>query len=103
MNNKWQPLRQHPYWQHNLNHQGHINHWYHHPHPNPMPAWNRRVSIEEAMNIALEQVPGQVVKIELEQEHGILVYEVDIITAQGAKYKVEVDVNTGGVVNIELD
>ncbi|MDY0396164.1 PepSY domain-containing protein [Virgibacillus halophilus] len=63
----------------------------------------RRVTIEEAMHTALQQVPGQVIKIELDTEHGIQVYEVDIVTAQGVKYEVNVAVDTGEIVNIELD
>src|SRR5690625_5605731 len=39
-------------------------------------------------------VPGQVVKVELEHEQGILVYEVEILTQQGVKYEVAVDVNS---------
>jgi uncharacterized membrane protein YkoI len=66
-------------------------------------AFYREVTIVEAMNIALQQVPGQVVKIELGTEKGIRVYEVDIITAQGIKYEVSVDVNTGGIVEVEMD
>ena len=55
------------------------------------------------MRIAQEQVPGQVVKVELDTENGLLVYEVDILTSQGIKYEVTVDVNTGGIVEIDLD
>ena len=63
----------------------------------------RQISIQEAMNVALGRVPGQVVKVELEQENGLWVYEVDIITLQGVRYEVIVDMNTGAIVRIELD
>lgn len=63
----------------------------------------RRISIIDAINIASEQVPGQVVKAELEHEKGMLVYEVDIITAQQVKYEVIVDANTGAVIEVKLD
>ncbi|MCG5103234.1 PepSY domain-containing protein [Oceanobacillus alkalisoli] len=63
----------------------------------------RQISIEEAMNIAVGRVPGQIVKVELEKEQGVWVYEVEIITAQGVKYEVEVDMNTGNIVKIEVD
>jgi len=63
----------------------------------------RQISIQEAINIALERVPGQVVKIELGQENGIWIYEVDIITTQGVKYEVHVDINTGAIVKVEVD
>lgn len=65
--------------------------------------WNRRITIQDAMNIALEQVPGQIVKVELETKNGLWIYEVDIINPQGTEYEVEVDVNTGGIIGIELD
>lgn len=65
--------------------------------------FHRQITIEEAMNIALEQVPGQVVKVEMDTEKGVRVYEVDIVTAQGVKYEVAVNMNTGEIVEIELD
>lgn len=65
--------------------------------------WFRQITIEEAMHIALQQVPGQIVKVELEMEHGSRIYEVDIINQQGVKYEVKVDVNTGRIINVELD
>ncbi len=81
------------------------------PNPNQNPYgfapngahWYRQITIEEAMDIALQQVPGQVVKVELDSKNGMQVYEVEIITSQGSKYEVEVDVNTGGIVDIDLD
>ena len=63
----------------------------------------RRITMEEAMHIALEQIPGQVVKIELDTENGMQVYEVDIVTAQGARFEVSVDVNNGSIVEIEQE
>lgn len=87
-----------------------VNHHYYHPHMMrynwPEPAYHtgyRQITMQEAMNIAVERVPGQIVKVELERENGIWVYEVDIITSQGVKYEVEVDVNTGNIVQVELD
>lgn len=66
-------------------------------------AFYREITIVDAMNIALQQVQGQVVKAELDMEKGLKVYEVDIITPQGVKYEVLVDVNTGGIVGVKLD
>ncbi|CAM3897607.1 PepSY domain-containing protein [Lederbergia lenta] len=88
----------------------HRNHWYnqnqywHNPGYYQQPInWQRRVTIQEAMDIAVERVPGQIVKVELDTKMGTLIYEVDIVTAQGVKYEVEVDVNTGGILSVELD
>lgn len=65
--------------------------------------WDRRISIYDAMAAANEQVPGDIVKVELEREQGVLVYEVEIVTAEGVKYEIDVDVNTGEVLNVQLD
>lgn len=62
-----------------------------------------RISIEDAISIAMEQIPGEIVKIELDTENGTLVYEVDIITAQGIKYEMDIDAQTGRIINIERD
>lgn len=61
-----------------------------------------RINSEAAIQIALQRVPGQVVKVELDKEDGILVYEVDIRTPTGV-YEVQVNASTGQVIKIELD
>lgn len=63
----------------------------------------REITIEEAIRIGREQVPGQVVKVELERRGQRLIYEVDIVNSQGVKYEVEIDASTGEVIDVELD
>lgn len=65
--------------------------------------WSRRISIVEAMNMAQEQVPGEVVKAELDSENGVWIYEVNIITPQGIEYEVNVDINTGRIISVMPD
>ena len=72
-----------------------LNHWQH-------PQY-RRVSMEQANEIALQRVPGVVVKSELEFDDGMLIYEVDIRTAEGHKYEVKIDAVTGEVLKVKLD
>lgn len=55
------------------------------------------------MAFALQRVPGQVVKAELNYDDGILVYEIDIRTAEGRKYEVKIDANTGIILRVKLD
>lgn len=62
-----------------------------------------RISIVDAMAIATEQIPGEVVKVELDTENGVLIYEVDIVNAQGIKYEVEIDAQTGQILKMKLD
>lgn len=59
--------------------------------------------MEQAIDIALQRVPGEVVKAELEFDDGTLLYEVEIRTSQGVKYEVKVDAVTGQVMRVKLD
>jgi uncharacterized membrane protein YkoI len=61
-----------------------------------------RINSEVAIQIALQQVPGQVIKVELDYENGILVYEIDIRTPSGI-YEVHVNAVTGQVLKVEID
>jgi len=69
--------------------------------------WDRywmsyRINSEAAIQIALQQVPGQVIKVELDYENGILVYEIDIRTPSGI-YEVYVNAVTGQILKIEME
>lgn len=83
-NQNWH--NQNPYWE---------GHW-----QNPQ---YRKISMEQAAAIALERVPGHVVKIELDNDDGTLLYEIDIRTVEGVKYEVKVDANTGRIIKVKLD
>mgnify|MGYP000929597891 CR=1 FL=1 len=61
------------------------------------------ITIQEAIQIAINNIFGQVIKAELDTENGLLVYEVIVITPQGTRYKIEVDAINGNVVSAELD
>jgi uncharacterized membrane protein YkoI len=47
------------------------------------------------------QAPGEVVGVELEQEHGTWVYEFKIIDAKGRLIEVYLDAQTGTVISME--
>lgn len=82
------------------------NQWYHqnHHHPQgPGPNMYNILSVNDAMNIALAQVPGYVVKVELEHEHGRQIWEVDIRAQNGIKYEVEIDAHSGQVLRVKRD
>lgn len=65
--------------------------------------WGRyRINTETAIQIALQQVPGQVIKVELDDENGLLVYEIDIRTTAGV-YEVHVNASTGQILRIERE
>lgn len=59
-----------------------------------------RINSEAAIQIALQLVPGQVIKVELDYENGILVYEIDIRTQSGI-YEVHVNATTGQILRLK--
>ncbi len=62
-----------------------------------------RINSEAAIQIALQQVPGQVIKVELDYENGILVYEIGIRTSSGIIYEVHVNAFTGQILKVEIE
>ncbi len=61
-----------------------------------------RINSEGAIQLALQQVPGQVMKLELDYENGRLVYEIEIRNTSG-EYEVYVDAITGQILRVEGD
>ena len=61
------------------------------------PAQQAAVSLEEAVMIATEQVPGRVVKAETVTEDGRAIHEVLIFQADGLVRTVRIDPQTGEV------
>ena len=61
------------------------------------------LSEEQAIEIALLEVPGEVEEIELEREDGMWVYEVEIMSADGQEYEVEIAADTGDVIEVEAE
>jgi uncharacterized membrane protein YkoI len=60
-----------------------------------------KISIEEARKIALEKVNGTITEEEIEKEHGVIVYSIEIRDANQKTFDVEVDVKTGKIVRVE--
>ncbi|MBU5314306.1 PepSY domain-containing protein [Tissierella carlieri] len=57
----------------------------------------------EAIQIALRYIPGEVLKVELDTENGILIYEITIRASAGEVYEVKINANTGEVLEIERE
>lgn len=66
-----------------------------------MPSYNQRISPQQAMQIAVQRVPGQIIHYSMDMENGTLVYEIFILTSQNKIYEVEVNVKTGAIRKIE--
>ena len=62
-----------------------------------------RITAAQATAAALAAQPGTAGKAELEDEDGKSVYGVEVTAANGTKYDVKVDANTGNVLKVEAD
>ena len=58
---------------------------------------------EQAIALALAEVPGEVQETELESEDGMDVYEIEILTAEGVEMEVEIDANSGEILEVEAE
>lgn len=62
------------------------------------------VDLQEGTRIVLTEFPNaRIVEMELDKEHGQLVYEVELVTAEGQKKEVHVNATTGRIEKIEQD
>lgn len=61
----------------------------------------QRISIQQAQEIALQHIPGQVLYVDMDLEHGVLVYEIFILTPQNRVYEVEIVAKTGRIIKVE--
>jgi len=61
------------------------------------------VSFEQAVQNALASIQGQVLKMELEDENGFLVYGIEIVTADKSIVDVKVDAGSGDVLAMDAD
>ncbi|NMD69365.1 peptidase M4 [Bacillus sp. DNRA2] len=61
-----------------------------------------KISEAQAKDIALKQVKGKVVKVELETDNGVLVYEVDVKSGTQV-YEVKIDAKSGKVLKVEKE
>lgn len=62
-----------------------------------------KIKMDQAVQTALAAVPGQVLKTELEDENGFLVYGVEVVTADKTIMDVKVDAGSGKVLAMDRD
>lgn len=68
------------------------------------PAFNAKITLEEAQEIALKTKPGKIVETEFSVESdGKSSYEFDIVGDDGVEWEVEVDAMTGKIVEVERE
>ena len=61
------------------------------------------LSVEQVIEIALDEVPGEVQELEMETEDGQQVWEVEILAADGSSMEVEIDAQSGDVLEIDTE
>ena len=60
------------------------------------------INEERAKQIALEQISGEVMRVEIEEDDGKTKYEI-IVQAKDGRYEVEIDKATGKVLEVEKE
>lgn len=60
-----------------------------------------KVTIDQAIKAASDKAPGKVIEAEIEQKHGKIVWEVEVVTAEGKVLEVHVDADSGAVIDTE--
>ncbi|WP_170359593.1 MULTISPECIES: PepSY domain-containing protein [Ruegeria] len=61
------------------------------------------LTLQQAIEIALQEVSGEVQEAELENEDGMKIYEVEILDANGQEFEVEIAADTGAVIEVEAE
>jgi uncharacterized membrane protein YkoI len=59
--------------------------------------------LTQILSIAQQQVPGDVIEVELESKRGALIYEIKVLTQGGRVREVKIDARNGKVIKIEDD
>lgn len=62
-----------------------------------------KIDMNKAMRLALEQVPGSVIAVELDIDEGIVYWELEVRSTSGALYDVEIDANSGRIIEVDRD
>ena len=62
-----------------------------------------RIDFAQAVKVALEKVKGNVLKAELEDENGFLVYGVEVVTPEKKITDIKVDGGSGKVLAMDKD
>ncbi len=62
-----------------------------------------KIPMNSAINAALKQVPGKVLRAELENENGYLVYGVEIVKSDQQIVDVKVDAGNGMILRTDKD
>nr|WP_184528372.1 PepSY domain-containing protein [Bacillus benzoevorans] len=65
--------------------------------------YRQRITKQQAQEIALKRVPGQIQHVDMDLENGVLVYEVFILTPDNRIFEVEIVAKTGRILKVEQE
>lgn len=72
-------------------------------HRNPSSMYRQRVTMQQAQEIALKRVPGNILHVDMDLENGVLVYEVFILNADNRIFEVEIAARNGRIIKVEQE
>jgi Predicted membrane protein len=67
------------------------------------PMHRQTITMQQAREIALRRVPGQIQHVDMDLENGVLVYEVFILTADHRIFEVEIHARSGRIIKVEQE
>jgi uncharacterized membrane protein YkoI len=59
--------------------------------------------LSQILRITAQRLPGDVLKVEIERDHGVLIYELKVLARTGRIREIKLDARTGAVLEIEDD
>ncbi|WP_071394219.1 PepSY domain-containing protein [Bacillus tuaregi] len=70
---------------------------------NPTSMYRQRITMQQAKDIALQRVPGQVQHVDMDLENGVLVYEVFVLTPDNRIFEVEILAKSGRILKVDQE
>lgn len=61
------------------------------------------IDVNQASKIALEQVPGTIIAVDLDTDDGVVYWEIEVRSTDGSLYDIEIDATTGRVIEVDRD
>jgi uncharacterized membrane protein YkoI len=62
-----------------------------------------KISLQQAINAALSRENGTLQRVELQNEDGFLVYNVELVSADKKLHEVKVDAGNGSILRVDSD
>lgn len=69
----------------------------------PTPQPSGLLSVAAVLAIARGQVPGEIIDLDLDDDDGLVTYEVEVLTPAGRKIEIRIDAREGTVLEVEED